>query len=239
MSKGKGHIFSVATTSTFSCTSWFIDALSFACFLNSPSVASCILICFTDTQFGFVRPFSSTSTMPCPCPVDVWLFLSCVNCSVKTSKETQAASETQCFYVLGILWVLSTWIEDFSWRNHLWSTLRSLATWPEENVIQIRKKSSNATEVSLLFLYHACGLLPCGRNTGTCRALVKPVLCQQFFGPVNIAVDLQLFRGKPGWYRARVSSCSTRLFWGIDNRVVFAMWWCSTSTLSLQRVSGK
>ena len=79
-----------------------------------------------------------------------------------------------------IFWVLSTWIEDFSWRNHLWSTLRSLATWPEENVIQIRKKSSNATEVSLLFLYHACGLLPCGRNTGTCRALVKPVLCQQF-----------------------------------------------------------
>ena len=59
------------------------------------------------------------------------------------------------------------------------------------------------------------------------------------FGTVNIGVDLQLWRGEPGWYRAWFSSCSTRLFWGIDNRVVFAMWWCSTSTLSLQRVSGK
>ena len=59
------------------------------------------------------------------------------------------------------------------------------------------------------------------------------------FGSVNIAVNFQLWRGEPGWYRAWVSSCSTRLFWGIDNWVVFAMRSCSASTLSLQRVCGK
>ena len=113
-------------------------------------------------------------------------------------KEIETAGETQCFYVFYFM-VYSTWIEDFSWRNHLWSTLRSLATWPEENAIQNGKKSSsNATEVSLLFLYHACGLLPCGRNTGTCSSLVKPVFVSTGVGTVNIAVNLQLWRGEPG-----------------------------------------
>lgn len=79
--------FSVTTTSTFSCTSWFINALSFACFLDSLSVASCIRICFTDIQFGFVRPFSSTSTMPCPYLVDFSWYVQTAVLKPKTSNR--------------------------------------------------------------------------------------------------------------------------------------------------------
>lgn len=83
MSKGKGHIF-------FCCHNIYLF-LHLLCplhvFLDSPSVASCIRICFTDTQFGFVRPFSSTSTMPCPYLVDFSWYVQTAVLKLKTSKR--------------------------------------------------------------------------------------------------------------------------------------------------------
>ena len=74
-----------------------------------------------------------------------WLFLICANCSVKRSKKIKRS-------VSMYFMVYSTWIEDFSWCNHLWSTLRSLATWQENATSQIGK-SNRVTAMQLRYLY--------------------------------------------------------------------------------------
>ena len=103
-----------------------------------------------------------------------------------------------------------------------------------------KTSSSNATEVSLLFLYHACGLLPCGRNTGTCRALVSPVLCQQFLerstlpstcscGEVSLDdIEHGFLRARPDYFEAIwkiVKIYQNILCMNFDLPTVLYYWW--------------
>ena len=112
-------------------------------------------------------------------------------------------------------------VTTFGRRSGVWQLGKKTAT------SQIGKRSNrNATEVSLLFLYHACGLLPGGRNTGTC----EPVLCQHFLffersrltsicscGEVSLDdIEHGFLRARPDYFEASQ--------WGVHDVITGGIW---------------